>query len=195
MRRVLIFVLAVGLAIGVASTQAAAPGVDELLAGARAEADRRPWYQSGYYRGGYPPDNVGVCTDLVWRAFRAAGIDLKARMDADIKANPSAYPRVGGRPDPNIDFRRVPNQSAFFRRHALTLDTSFKPGDPKIMADWRAGDLVVFKSPDHIAIVSDKKNRKGVPLLLHNDGPWASEGDDFEKWARRGIVAHYRWKW
>ena len=31
-----------------------------------------------------------------------------------------------------------------------------------------------------------------TPLLLHNDGPWASEGDDFMSWYERGIVAHYR---
>lgn len=168
--------------------------VQDLLAGARAEVSRRPWYTSGYYRGGYPPDDVGVCTDLVWRAFRSAGIELKERIDADIKASPPAYPRVGSRPDRNIDFRRVPNQSAFFRRHASVLSTAFNPAEASSLAHWQPGDLVVFKGPDHIAIISDKKNRKGVPYLLHNDGPWASEGDDFAKWAARGIVAHYRWK-
>ena len=172
-----------------------AAGVEELLAGARAEVNRAPLYESGYYRGGYPPANVGVCTDLVWRAFRSAGVELKDFMDADIKASPAAYPRVGARPDPNIDFRRVPNQSAFFRRHASVLGAAFKPGEAADMAHWQPGDIVVFKGPDHIAIISDKKNRRGVPLLLHNDGPWASEADDFGKWAERGIVAHYRWKW
>lgn len=174
---------------------AGAATVEDLLAGARAEVNRRPWYASDYYRGGFPPENVGVCTDLIWRAFRDAGIDLKTLIDADIGANPAFYPRVGGKPDPNIDFRRVPNQSAFFRRQAEALPTSFKPSDPASLLHWRPGDLVVFKGPDHIAIISDKKNRQGVPYLLHNDGPWASEGDDFEKWAGRGIVAHYRWKW
>lgn len=174
-------------------TQAEA-GAEKLLAGAREEASRAPFYTSGYYRGGYPPETVGVCTDVIWRAFRVAGLEIKELIDSDIKANPSAYPCVAGRPDRNIDFRRVPNQSVFFRRHAEVLSTAFKPGDAQLMSQWQAGDIVVFKNPDHIAIVSDKKNRKGVPLLLHNEGPWASEGDDFEKWAKRGIVAHYRWK-
>lgn len=170
-------------------------GVAELLAGGRAEVLRGPLYKSDYYRGGYPPPEFGVCTDLIWRAFRDAGIELKSLIDADIKANPGAYPRVGGKADPNIDFRRVPNQSVFFSRHAQVLGTAFKPGDPKSMASWQAGDIVVFKGPDHIAIISDKKSWKGVPFLIHNDGPWASEGNDFESWAARGIVAHYRWKW
>lgn len=177
------------------ASAASAAGVSDLLAGARAEVNRRPWYQSGYYRGGYPPENVGVCTDLIWRAFRAAGIELKDRIDADIKASPAAYPRLAGKPDRNIDFRRVPNQSAFFRRHASVLGTTFNPAAPASLTHWLPGDIVVFKGPDHIAIISDKKTRKGVPYLLHNDGPWASEADDFEKWAERGIVAHYRWKW
>ena len=182
-----------------ASSPSYAAGVAEFLAGARAEVNRAPFYESGYYRGGYPPDGVGVCTDLVWRAFRSAGIGLKDLIDADIRAdigaNTGAYPRVGGKPDPNIDFRRVPNQSAFFRRHSASLGTAFKPGDASVMAHGQPGDIVVFKGPDHIAISSDKKNRRGVPLLLHNDGPWASEADDFGKWAERGIVAHYRWNW
>lgn len=170
-------------------------GVEELLAGARAEVSRRPWYKSGYYSGGYPPLHEGVCTDLIWRAFRDAGINLKDLIDADIKAEPSAYPRVNGRPEPNIDFRRVPNQSVFFSRHAEVLSIAFRPADKAVMSGWKAGDIVVFKNPDHIAIVSDKTNRNGVPLLLHNDGPWAREGDDFESWAKKGLVAHYRWKW
>lgn len=32
--------------------------------------------------GGYPPDNIGVCIDVVWRAFANAGYSLKDMVDA-----------------------------------------------------------------------------------------------------------------
>lgn len=159
-----------------------------LILGAREEVGRRPLYRSAYYAGGYPPASEGVCTDLVWRAFTYAGYDLKKAMDADIRKNRKAYPRAA-KPDPNIDFRRVPNQTAFFRRHAETLTTKI---DPPNLASWQPGDIVVFTGPDHIAILSDKRNADGFPLLLHNQGPFATEGDAFMIWYRLGIVAHFR---
>ena len=165
---------------------------DNLILGARAEARRAPVYRSAYYKGGYPPDNEGVCTDLVWRAFRDAGYDLKAMIDDDIRANPSRYPRVQKKPDANIDFRRVPNMTAFFSQYAKRLTTDIMPGNVENLRLWQGGDLVVFTNPDHIAILSDKRNTAGVPLLIHNQGPVASEGDDFMAWYERGIVAHFR---
>ncbi|MCC8193635.1 MAG: DUF1287 domain-containing protein [Deltaproteobacteria bacterium] len=160
-----------------------------LIKGAREEVSRRPWYKSAYYSGGgIPPADEGVCTDLVWRALKVAGYDLKKNMDADIRNNKAAYPRVG-KPDPNIDFRRVPNQTAFFRRHAQKLTTRIDAGS---IAAWQPGDIAVFANPDHIAILSDKRNAEGFPLLLHNQGPFATEGDDFMAWYARGIVAHFR---
>ena len=165
---------------------------DDFIAGGRAEAGRAPVYISSYYQGGYPPDYEGVCTDVIWRAFRDAGYDLKGMVDADIRANRGAYPRISGRPDPNIDFRRVPNLNIFFARHAQKLTTKIIPGDKDNLALWQGGDIVAFKNPDHIAILSDQRNDEGIPLLLHNDGPFASEEDDFMNWYERGIVAHYR---
>ena len=48
-------------------------GVDDytdIMLGARADAENHPRYDGTYYGGGYPPDNIGVCTDVVWRAFK-----------------------------------------------------------------------------------------------------------------------------
>ena len=192
---------------GAASTAAPGPldplgplGVDEekagfterLIMGARAETRRLVIYKSAYYSGGYPPKSEGVCTDLVWRAFRDAGIDLKGLIDGDIRDNPKAYPRVT-RVDRNIDFRRVPNQRIFFSRHGLTLTRRFIPSDPDNRAQWQPGDIVTFRHPDHIGILSDRTNPDGVPLLLHNDGPIASEDDSFMFWYERGVTGHYRY--
>ncbi|MDR1242450.1 MAG: DUF1287 domain-containing protein [Deltaproteobacteria bacterium] len=164
---------------------------DDFIVGAKAEADRRPFYRSAYYKGGYPPASEGVCTDVIVRAFAHAGYNLKNMLDADIRNAPASYPRAR-KPDPNIDYRRVPNQTAFFRRHGRQLSTKIIPGDAHNLKEWQGGDLVIFANPDHIAILSDKRNEQGVPLLLHNQGPWATEGDDFMAWYARGIVAHIR---
>ena len=164
---------------------------DDLIEGARLEAQRRPVYKSAYYRGGYPPATEGVCTDVIWRAFAHTGFDLKKSLDADIAKHPTLYPRAK-KPDPHIDFRRVPNMLVFFKRHATSLSTRIAPHDKHTLVEWQGGDIVVFANPDHIAVLSDKRNSEGIPLLLHNQGPWATEGDDFMAGYERGIVAHYR---
>lgn len=164
---------------------------EDIIAGARAYVQKRPLYRSAYYRGGYPPDGEGVCTDVVWAALRHAGYDLRQGMAADIRANRGQYKRVGT-PDANIDFRRVPNQIVYFKRHGKALGTVIKPGDRENLAQWQPGDIVTFANPDHVAILSDKRNREGVPYLLHNQGPWAEESDDFMYWYGRGITGHFR---
>ena len=165
---------------------------DDFIQGGREEAARKPIYRSAYYKGGHPPPEEGVCTDVIWRAFAHAGYDLKALIDADISKNPTLYPRAGKKPDPNIDYRRVPNLTVFFSRHGKTLTTRIIPKDRESLTFWQGGDIVVFANPDHIAILSDRRNVEGIPLMLHNQGPWATEGDNFMDWYRRGSVGHFR---
>ena len=109
-----------------------------------------------------------------------------ALVDRDILAAPSAYPNVAA-PDPNIDFRRVTNLDAYLRRHAQVLTCSLD--DP---AQWQPGDIVVFGDMDHIGICSDRRNRSGVPFLIHHGNPvdGAVEHDDMRKMP---ITGHYRW--
>src|SRR5689334_9505321 len=42
-------------------------------------------YQDGYFTAGEPPANIGVCTDVVIRSFRAAGVDLQKEVGDDIR--------------------------------------------------------------------------------------------------------------
>ena len=140
-------------------------GVDDwtdAVLGARAYIATDPHYQSKYYAGGYPDDGLGVCTDVIWQALQAAGYDLKALVDADIAACPEAYPHITT-PDSNIDFRRVNTLDTFFRRHAQVLTCDLSDGQ-----QWQPGDIVVFGDRVHIGLCSDRRNRQGIPFLIHH---------------------------
>lgn len=133
----------------------------DILNGAKIEAERHPKYTSGYYEGGYPPSNEGVCTDLVWRAFKNAGYCLREMVDKDIKLTPYEYPHIE-KADKNIDFRRTKNLKIFFQRHAVILTN-----DPYEIEKWQPGDIVIYND-NHIAIVSDKRNKHGLPYIIHH---------------------------
>lgn len=167
--------------------------LDDIVQGARKDLEAKPSYKDAYYAGGYPPDNEGVCTDVIWRALQNAGYDLKGMMDRDIQAHPGDYPRVAGVPEPNIDFRRVPNQEAFFKKYAKRLTTEIKPWDPENLKQWQGGDIVVFGPPyDHVGVVSDKRRADGVPLLIHNAGPFTREDNGLLNWPSP-LEYHFRY--
>ena len=167
-------------------------GIDDytdILQGAKIEAENKPKYKSTYYSGGYPPDNEGVCTDVIWRSLKNAGYNLKDMVDKDIKENTDKYSRVAGKPDPNIDFRRVPNLKVYFERNHIVLTN-----DLSKIEEWQPGDIVVFGSK-HIGIISDKRNAKGIPYLIHNGGQPIREEDFLETYDKyEPISGHYRLK-
>ena len=161
-------------------------GIDDftdLVLGARADAENKPRYDGAYYEGGYPPDDIGVCTDVVWRAFKNAGFDLKQMVDNDILERKNAYTQIE-EADPNIDFRRVRNLHVFFEKYAVSLTC-----DKEKISDWQAGDIVIFGEDKHIGIVSDKRNSDGHTYIIHNGGQPKRE-EDYLKHGK--ITAHYR---
>lgn len=168
----------------------------DLVKGGRADVKNKSNYKSVYYSGGYPPSNEGVCTDLLWRSFKEAGYDLKKLIDADIKNFPTKYPRTNNEPDPNIDFRRVPNVDVFLKRHAKVLAMNIEPGNVENLKEWQGGDIVTFGSPVyHTGIVSDMRRPDGVPYIIHNAGPSPREEDVLLYWHENisPIIGHYRW--
>lgn len=165
--------------------------LQDILQGARQDAKNKPKYISKYYRGGYPPKNEGVCTDVIWRAFMNAGYNLKKMIDKDIRKNRSDYPHIK-KPDPNIDFRRVKNQFVFFNKFATNLTTELIPYNVNNLKQWQGGDIVTFDNPSHIAIVSNKRNKKGIPYLVHNWFDHTRELNDFEVW-HPYITGHFRY--
>ncbi|WP_338023649.1 DUF1287 domain-containing protein [Bifidobacterium simiiventris] len=165
-------------------------GVDDytdIVAGARKDAQAAPTYDSGYYQGGYPPDDRGACTDLVWRAFREAGYDLKAMVDADIEADPASYAAVVGDPDPSIDFRRTGVLDVFFSKYGQTLTT-----DVSDRGQWQGGDIVVFEHVRHIGVISDKRDSDGIPYVLHNMAQRQRENNYLAFARHMTVTGHYR---
>lgn len=172
------------------------PDPIDMVKAARKEVENETVYVSNYYTGGYPPDSEGVCTDVIWRAFNGMNVNLKKLIDEDIKNNTSLYPRVNGKPDPNIDFRRVPNQDVFLNRHAVSLTTEIKPWDVENLKQWQPGDIIVIIKPyEHVGIISDKRDSDGVPYLIHNSTPHAKEVKLSWITDSTPLKAHYRWKY
>jgi uncharacterized protein YijF (DUF1287 family) len=167
----------------------------DIVNAARKEAESKTTYKDAYYRGGYPPENEGVCTDVVWRGFKGMGVDLKTLVDKDIRENTSAYPRVNGKPDPNIDFRRVRNLDIFLKRNAESITKELKPFDAENLKEWQPGDIVIIMKPfEHVAIISDVRAKNGVPNVIHNTSPHAVENGSLIYWEPY-IYGHYRWKY
>lgn len=169
-----------------ATVDADADGIadnDDVLAAALAYIQTHPHYKSVYYPSGYPDDEHGVCTDVVAIACREAGYDLQALMTADIERRPDAY--AIEIPDPAIDFRRTLNLKVFFDAHAQCLTS-----DAGNISEWCGGDIVLYEG--HIGIVSDRRNERGVPYLIHHSGPFQLryEEDKLKSYGR--IVGHYR---
>ncbi|MCK4782067.1 DUF1287 domain-containing protein [Candidatus Parcubacteria bacterium] len=173
-------------------------GIDDLhdiLEGAKKRVGQTKFYQDQYYMGGYPPENTGVCTDVIWRSFKNAGFDLKEILDNDIKQNPDYYPRVNGDPDPNIDFRRVLNLIPFFQKYAQPLTTKVNSWDTENLYQWQGGDIVIWeKLPSgkmHIGIISNQRRKNGIPYVIHNYGLGTQESNHLLKWPTP-IAYHFR---
>ena len=87
--------------------------------------------------------------------------------------------------DKNIDFRRVRNLKVYLDNNAIALTT-----DINKIKEWHGGDIVVFKS--HIGIVSDKRNKKGVPFIIHHANPYQRYYEEDILEYRNNIIGHYR---
>jgi uncharacterized protein len=157
----------------------------DLVAAARQQRAVLAIYDPSYRKLDYPmgdvPWYIGVCTDVVVRAYRQLGIDLQQLVHKS---------RLGSG-DRNIDHRRVRVLKKFFTRKGTRLKVSDNP------ENYKPGDLVTYYLPKgtfsktHIAIVSDRKTASGVPLVIHNIGYGVSEED----WLFGSkITGHYRYE-
>ena len=167
----------------------------DFVKAARSQIGKTRFYDPSYQVIGYPNGDVGiergVCTDVIIRALRDAyNYDLQKAVHQDMKENFTKYPQIWGlrQPDKNIDHRRVPNLQTFFKRKGWALPLSNPP------ANFKPGDIVTCIVPPnlpHIMIVSDRLNRKGIPLVIHNIGNGTQEEDLFFQYT---LTGHYRIK-
>ena len=148
-------------------------------------------YDGSYYNLDYPggdvPANIGVCTDVIVRAYRILGIDLQKEIHEDVIQDIEAYRGIK-KADKNIDHRRVPNLATFFKRHGKVLSISDNS------TDYKPGDIIWWNlsnegSLNHIGLVVNKKSSDGKRyLVIHNIGAGQNIGD-FLFGAK--IVGHY----
>ena len=164
-----------------------------LVAAAVAQTRTQVTYDGSYrripYPGGDVPAHTGVCTDVIVRAFRAAGVDLQREVHEDMGRAFSAYPRRWGlsKPDPNIDHRRVPNLMVYFERAGKAAGISAEAGDytPGDVVAWDLGGGV-----PHIGLVSDEVVAAGRYGVVHNIGAGARLEDVLFAWR---VTGHYRY--
>lgn len=165
-----------------------------VVQSARQQAEYTFFYDPTYvvlrYPNGDVPRNRGVCTDVVIRAFRAAGVDLQQDVHEDMVQHFAAYPKQWGlsRPDANIDHRRVPNLMTFFERRNTSLATTTQA------QDYLPGDVVAWRLENgrlHIGMVTDSiaKGNKEY-LVAHNIGSGVQVEDVLFRWT---IIGHYRY--
>lgn len=157
----------------------------------KQQVEYDPQYFVITYPNGDVPYDKGVCTDVVVRAYRKAGIDLQKKVHDDMAANFSLYPQNWGLsgPDKNIDHRRVLNLMTFFSRKGTVLPITQDPGDyvPGDLVCWDLGGGIT-----HIGIVVNIKSAISNQFqIVHNIGAGQVLADclfDFR------IVGHYRYK-
>ena len=161
-------------------------GIDDqtdILNHARDYVKTKPKYKSKYYATGYSNDEYGVCTDVVAFALIGAGYDLMNLVNEHIKTNRNLYDIDVI--DKNIDFRRVQNLKVYLDNNAIILTN-----DINKIKEWQGGDIVVFKN--HIGIVSDKRNKKGISFIIHHANPYQRYYEEDILEYRNDIVGHYR---
>jgi uncharacterized protein YijF (DUF1287 family)/L,D-peptidoglycan transpeptidase YkuD (ErfK/YbiS/YcfS/YnhG family) len=144
----------------------------DFLIGAKKAALNGAAYTEGYRRLRYPggdlPRTIGVCTDVVIRALRNAGLDLQRLVHEDIRRARRAYPMVR-RVDPSINHRRVRSVLPYFTRHWRRLSADRDGKDNPLLP----GDVVFMNTlgderPDHLGVVSDRAGASGYPLVINN---------------------------
>ena len=155
----------------------------DIINNTRSYIATKPKYKSKYYANGYSDDEYGVCTDVVAISLKNTGYDLMELVNTHIKENKELYEIETI--DKNIDFRRVRNLDIYFKNNAISLTT-----DITKIEEWQGGDIIVFKK--HIGIISDKRNKSGIPFVIHHANPYQIRYEEDILEGRTDIIGHYR---
>lgn len=169
--------------------------IKKVLESAESQLNVTKGYDPAYVVIKYPmgdvPPETGVCSDVVIRSFRNAGVDLQKEVHEDMQKDFAAYPQKWGlrSPDTNIDHRRVPNLQTFFARRGKSLPITANA------ADYQPGDIVSWdldgKGMTHIGVVSNLWNAATKRYsIIHNIGGGVISEDKIFDWK---IIGHYRY--
>jgi uncharacterized protein len=147
----------------------------KVIEHAKWQTTQQVTYDASYFNISYPngdvPANIGVCTDVIIRAYRAVNIDLQKLVHEDIKTNRGRY----GNPilDANINHRRCRTLIPFLKKHATSLPVS------DLEEDYKPGDIIFWDIANgHVGLVIDEK----VPntnryYIVHNIGSGPQKED------------------
>lgn len=177
------------------------PCVNDRLAkfieGASKSAQSATSYDPSYVKidpvAGDIPSDRGVCSDVIVRGLRNAGIDLQDLVHKDMERRLPEYQHLQkdrSTPDRNIDHRRVTNLMVYFKGDSDRFAT-LEPPD----RDWIPGDIVAWNLMNgkgfvpHIGIVSDQKGPSGEFMVIHHLPVQGREDDMLRGWT---IIGHFR---
>lgn len=181
------------------ATQQEPVGFSQALSTAAIErVSHRVTYDGSYKVISYPNGDVsadiGVCTDVVIRAYRKLHIDLQQDVHEEMLLDFPHFPNHWGlsKPDTNIDHRRVPNLQALFSKRGIVLPVTSDPND------YRVGDVVSWivngKLP-HIGIVVNRRSQDGKRyLIVHNIGAGPQIEDILFDYPITGHYRYYGWQ-
>jgi len=171
------------------------PSIKKMLESAVEQTNLTKTYDPAYvvlrYPNGDVPIEKGVCTDVVIRSMRNAGVDLQKEVHEDMAMNFSVYPKKWGlkKADSNIDHRRVPNLQTYFTRKGKSLRITDKS------EEYKPGDIVAWdldgKGMTHIGVVSNVFNESTKRYsIIHNIGGGTQLEDRIFEWK---IIGHFRY--
>ncbi len=134
--------------------------INNVLSSAVWQTTQDVTYDGSYRVIQYPmgdvPPHIGVCTDVIIRAYRQGGIDLQVLVHESVKKHhkyyyPNPIKGYGLHPDSNIDHRRVRILKKFLKLHypksELSYTDSYLPGDLIFWDNWHVGILIDKKIP------------------------------------------------
>lgn len=180
------------LIVGVLSLFTRSSQIDKVIDHAQWQTTQRVTYDGSWrkidYPGGDVPAHIGVCTDVIIRAYRAIDVDLQVLIHEDMLKAHSVYNQRYKTKviDRNIDHRRTQNIETYLTRQGASLSITDDG------SDYLPGDIVFWDiAAGHVGIVTDKKvagtNRYHI---VHNIGAGPQE-EDFLFGGT--ITGHYRW--
>jgi len=150
----------------------------KILTGAKKQLDHPAVYTAfaaGLIRLDYPmgdiPENHAVCTDIIIRALRNAGLDLQALLHEDVVTHPRRYRHLVSTPNSHIDHRRTRNLNTYFKYHFKVLNSSVSTGTGEM---YKPGDIIIMDTGiangtiyDHIGIASDTIDDQKLPEVIN----------------------------